>query len=38
LLFYFWTNNAGRITGSYIGNNSIDPFFYFHTLLYIFLP
>ena len=38
LIFYFWTNNAGRITGSYIGNNNMDPFFYFHTMLYIFLP
>ena len=30
--FYFWTNNMGRITGSYAGKNS-DPFFYIHTSL-----
>jgi 4-amino-4-deoxy-L-arabinose transferase-like glycosyltransferase len=35
--FYFWTNNVGRITGSYHGNNS-DPFFYVHTSLYIMAP
>jgi 4-amino-4-deoxy-L-arabinose transferase-like glycosyltransferase len=35
--FYFWTNNAGRITGSYAGKSK-DYFFYFHTLLYLFLP
>jgi 4-amino-4-deoxy-L-arabinose transferase-like glycosyltransferase len=37
LKFYFWTNNVGRITGSYAGK-SRDYFFYFHTLLYLFLP
>jgi 4-amino-4-deoxy-L-arabinose transferase-like glycosyltransferase len=35
--FFFWTNNAGRISGSYLGNNS-DYSFYLHTMLYIFLP
>ncbi|PWD98173.1 ArnT family glycosyltransferase [Marinilabilia rubra] len=35
--FFFWTNNAGRITGDYVGSNS-DYFFYLHTMLYIFLP
>jgi 4-amino-4-deoxy-L-arabinose transferase-like glycosyltransferase len=35
--FFFWTNNAGRITGAYAGNNR-DYFFYLHTLLYLFLP
>jgi 4-amino-4-deoxy-L-arabinose transferase-like glycosyltransferase len=35
--FYFWTNNMGRITGSYAGKNS-DPFFYIHTSLYMLAP
>jgi 4-amino-4-deoxy-L-arabinose transferase-like glycosyltransferase len=35
--FYLWTNNAGRITGSYAGKSK-DYFFYFHTFLYLFLP
>lgn len=35
--FYFWTNNMGRITGSYAGKNS-DPFFYLHTSLYVLAP
>jgi 4-amino-4-deoxy-L-arabinose transferase-like glycosyltransferase len=35
--FYFWTNNIGRITGSYAGKSK-DYFFYLHTLLYLFLP
>ncbi len=35
--FYFWTNNAGRITGSYAGHNT-DPFFYIHTTLYMMAP
>lgn len=35
--FYFWTNNMGRITGSYYRQNA-DPFFYFHTTLYILAP
>ncbi len=35
--FFFWENNIGRITGSYVhlGN---DPFYYFHNLLYLFIP
>ncbi len=37
IIFYFWKNNAGRITGDYVGSNS-DYSFYFHTLLYLFLP
>ncbi|WP_372771969.1 ArnT family glycosyltransferase [Mangrovibacterium sp.] len=37
LKFFFITNNVGRITGSYAGNNS-DYLFYFHTILYLFLP
>lgn len=35
--FYFLTNNIGRITGKYSGT-STDYFFYFHTIIYIFLP
>lgn len=35
--FFFWENNVGRITGSYIKAVN-DPFFYFHSLLYLFLP
>ncbi|MGQ7867779.1 ArnT family glycosyltransferase [Sunxiuqinia sp. sy24] len=35
--FYFWTNNAGRISGSYAGSNT-DPFFYIHTTLYMIAP
>lgn len=37
LKFFFITNNVGRITGSYAGSNT-DYLFYFHTLLYLFLP
>ena len=37
LRFYFWENNLGRMSGEYKGNNG-DPFFYFHTALYILLP
>ncbi|HSO88313.1 MAG TPA: glycosyltransferase family 39 protein, partial [Draconibacterium sp.] len=35
--FFFITNNFGRITGEYAGS-STDYFFYFHTLLWAFLP
>lgn len=35
--FYFFTNNIGRITGTYSGT-STDYSYYFHTLIYIFLP
>lgn len=35
--FFFWDNNAGRISGK-IKGNSTDYLFYFHTTLYIFLP
>ncbi|MFK7900280.1 MAG: hypothetical protein AB8B61_05945 [Cyclobacteriaceae bacterium] len=37
LFFYFWENNAGRISGDYL-NNSSDPTFYLHTLLWLFFP
>ncbi len=35
--FFFWENNVGRITGSYVQATN-DPIYYIHTLLYIFLP
>jgi 4-amino-4-deoxy-L-arabinose transferase-like glycosyltransferase len=35
--FYFWTNNMGRITGSYYVQNP-DPAFYLHTTLYMLAP
>jgi 4-amino-4-deoxy-L-arabinose transferase-like glycosyltransferase len=35
--FYFWTNNFGRINGTYAGHNT-DPFFYIHTTLYMIAP
>lgn len=36
-VFYFWTNNAGRITGNY-RENHIDPFFYIYNLFIFTLP
>lgn len=35
--FFFWDNNAGRISGSLKGSSN-DYFFYLHTALYIFMP
>ncbi len=35
--FYFWTNNMGRVTGSYQGGNT-DYAFYLHTSMYMLLP
>jgi 4-amino-4-deoxy-L-arabinose transferase-like glycosyltransferase len=35
--FFFWENNVGRITGTYIKAKN-DPIFYIHNLLYLFLP
>ncbi len=35
--FFFWDNNVGRITGSYVHSIN-DPFYYFHNLLYLFIP
>ena len=35
--FFFWTNNMGRITGTYYGGNS-DPSFYIHTSVYVLAP
>ncbi len=36
--FYFWTNNMGRITGSYHSSSTPDYSFYLHTSLYVLLP
>ncbi|QGY45370.1 hypothetical protein GM418_17330 [Maribellus comscasis] len=35
--FFFWENNVGRITGSYV-KASNDPIFYIHNIAYLFLP
>lgn len=35
--FFFWENNVGRITGSYVKAIN-DPIFYVHSLVYLFLP
>lgn len=35
--FFFWTNNFGRVSGSY-GSTSSDYLFYVYNLLYLFLP
>ena len=35
--FFFWENNVGRITGTYVKAVN-DPIFYVHSLLYLFLP
>ena len=35
--FFFWENNVGRITGSYVKSVN-DPVFYVHSLMYLFLP
>ncbi|MGM0619856.1 MAG: ArnT family glycosyltransferase [Bacteroidota bacterium] len=37
IIFYFWTNNVGRITGTYAGSNT-DPIFYIHNALYVLAP
>lgn len=37
IVFFFWENNVGRLTGTYVKPNS-DPVFYVHNLLYLFLP
>ncbi|HAZ00577.1 MAG: hypothetical protein A2W90_04820 [Bacteroidetes bacterium GWF2_42_66] len=37
IIFYFWTNNAGRITGSYQGHGG-DLLFSIHTSAYMLLP
>ncbi|WP_321285471.1 glycosyltransferase family 39 protein [uncultured Sunxiuqinia sp.] len=38
LEFFFWTNNFGRIAGTYVARANTDYFFYLHTLLYLFAP
>ncbi|MEH0156950.1 glycosyltransferase family 39 protein [Limibacter armeniacum] len=37
VIFYFWTNNAGRISGEYLAG-SRGPFFYIHTIAWLALP
>ncbi|SHF27618.1 4-amino-4-deoxy-L-arabinose transferase [Mariniphaga anaerophila] len=37
IVFFFWDNNVGRLTGTYVKPNH-DPIFYVHNLLYLFLP
>ena len=37
IVFFFWENNVGRLTGTYVQPNG-DPIFYVHNLLYLFLP
>ncbi len=37
IVFFFWENNIGRFTGTYVQTNS-DPLFYFHNLIFLFLP
>lgn len=37
LRFFFWENNVGRITGSYVKAIN-DPVFYVHNIIYLFLP
>jgi len=37
IVFFFWENNVGRFTGTYVQPNS-DPFFYVHNFAYLFLP
>ena len=38
LQFYFWEQSFGRITGQNQWKNETDPFFFFHTFLWAFLP
>ncbi|WP_346855289.1 glycosyltransferase family 39 protein [uncultured Draconibacterium sp.] len=35
--FFFWDNNVGRMTGTYVKATN-DPVFYVHSLLYLLLP
>ena len=37
LWFFFWQNNVGRVTGSYMGTHP-DPLYYIHSLAYLLLP
>lgn len=38
ILFIFWEQSFERMSGSGIGKNSSDYFFFFHTFLWVFLP
>jgi len=35
--FFFWDNNVGRITGTYVKSTN-DPIFFIHSIAYLFLP
>ncbi len=37
IIFYFWTNNAGRMDGSYL-NNFRQPLFYFYNIISLMIP
>lgn len=36
--FFFWKNNVGRLTGTYVNSNNTDYFFYLYNLTFMFLP
>lgn len=36
--FFFWKNNVGRLTGTYVGSNNTDYLFYVYNLAFLFLP
>lgn len=38
IFFIFWEQSFERLSGSGIGKNSSDYFFFFHTFLWVFLP
>ncbi|WP_430905908.1 ArnT family glycosyltransferase [Maribacter sp. 2-571] len=38
ILFIFWEQSFERMTGTGMGKNSSDYFFFFHTFLWVFLP
>ena len=38
ILFIFWEQSFERLSGSGMGKNSSDYFFFFHTFLWVFLP
>ena len=38
IAFFFWKNNVGRMTGTYVGSNNTDYLFYLYNLAFLFLP
>lgn len=36
--FFVWTNNIGRVNGTYSTGITSDPFFFIHNLSYLFIP